>query len=280
MCKILFFALLIFPVACPIIAAPCQPSAVMVRAFEALPSQTTGSTLHQREGLAYLDIRCLDEARAAFQQEILDAANLAPEMRESQRGMGQFLLDLTQAFVDWRNGDLNSARVSFLRLSDEAMPRVVNTRAIFALAELLLQAPDDSSWAKLDPKLKELDENRKFWTARRYRLLYGFAQENAPARIAELEKILSQDLSTRERLENQVLLATLLRKAGRLMEARLLTAEIEDDVGNGAISPDLRAAYVRECAAIASEQARNGDTEAAARYQVYLHALGEMYDPH
>ena len=117
------------------------------------------------------------------------------------------------------------------------------------------------------------------WIARRYRSLYGFASANAPARIALVEAILRKDLSSRERLENQVLLATLLRKDGRLTEAHLLTADIENQIGDEAVSPDLRAAYVRECAAIASEEARQGDLEATARYQRYLIALGEMYAP-
>jgi hypothetical protein len=279
-CLLIVFLFLKMAFAGPRICGQCQPSAPMVKALQAIPTQTVGANVRETEGLAYLDIRCLDEAQAAFEQEIAESANSAPDKRESQRALGTLLLDLTKAFVDWKDGDLKTAKATFLRFSDEAMPTIVNTRAIFALSELLLQFPDPATWQKLEPKLKILDEQRNLWTARRYRLLYGITAENAPDRIEFLEKLLEQELSTRERIENQVILATLLRKAGRLTEARLLTAYIESSVGDEAIAPDLRATYVRECAAIASEQARQGDQQAAARYTAYLVALGEMYDPH
>jgi len=258
----------------------CQPSAPLAKALQALPSQAVGPALRRTQGLAYLDIHCTEEARAAFQQELDEASHVAPDQQAYQTNLAKILLDLTTAVADWHNGNLKDAKDLFTRLSDPGLPAFVNSRAIFALAELLTQSPDSSTWAQLEPKLKILDEERGLWIARRYRLMYGLTTDNNQTRIGLVETMLRKDLSSRERLENQIILATLMRKAGRLMEARLLTADIESDVGAEAVSPDLRVAYVRECAAIASEEARHGDTEAAARYQRYLLALGEMYAPH
>jgi hypothetical protein len=264
----------------PPTSAQCQLPEPVAALLQGLPNQLAGPLLYRTEGLTYLDRHCLDEARNAFQQELVEASTIAANQQTSESAVVNFLLDLTKAYVDWQNGNLDQARTIFTALSDDSKPMIVNTRAIFALAEMLMQSPDSLAWVKLEPKLKILDEQGHIWIARRYRLLYGLTTDNAPARITSVENILAGDLPVIERLEDEIILATLLRKAGRLAEARILTADIETDVGNKVISPDLRVAYVRECAAIASDEARHGDSEAAVRYQKYLFALGEMYAPH
>lgn len=251
----------------------CQLPEPIAKALTNAPNQMSGVVLERERGLTYLDLRCLDEARFAFQQALIDADKL-PVDQEIIR----FLLELTDAFSKWHQGDLTAAKQVLFPLSDFSMPRMVNVRAAFALAELLSQAPDPAMWSSFEPRLRMLDE-RGMWMARRYRLLYGLNMANSNERITALEAKLQQDLSIQERLQDQVILATLLRKGGRLTEAYLLTANIERDIGLYAISPDLRAAYVTECAAIASEQSRAGNHDATVRYQKYNALRGEIFAP-
>ena len=149
-----FFFLPFIALAVRSMQGQCQPSAPLVKALQALPTQATGPALRRTEGLAYLDIHCFDEARAAFQKELDEASRIEPDKRASQTRLATILLDLTTAFEDWHNGDLKEAKDILISLSDPGMPTLVNTRAIFALAELLMQSPDPAAWSQLEPKLK------------------------------------------------------------------------------------------------------------------------------
>src|SRR5262249_44235845 len=145
---------------CPLVEGECEPAEPVAKALQVLPTQAAGPSLHRLQGLTYLDIQCFEEAQAAFQQELDVASNLPESQRENQLNLARILLDLTGAFVNWHNGKLNEAKETLLRLSDPGMPTFVNSRAIFSLAELLMQSPDSTTWALLEPKLRTLDEDR------------------------------------------------------------------------------------------------------------------------
>jgi hypothetical protein len=191
--------------------------------------------------------------------------------------LAQKFLNLTSAYEALNAGHVSEAKSLLLKCSDEGLPPEISVQASFALAELLVQSPDDSVWASLEPDLRRLDATG-LWQARRYRLIYGLTPQNADERIGWLSGSLAAATPVQTRLEDEIILAEVLRLAGRVSEAELFAKNIEFEVGRKAISPDLRAQYIRVCAGIASVQARTGDQAAQARYQLYLSALGRMYE--
>ena len=259
-------------------APQCQLSPASAETLTAFSTQTKGSTLHRMQGLVYLEVGCFSEARALFEQSKNEALDETDISRDAQQAWAEYLIDLTQGYEAWKGGNIALAKTIFSRNADMARPQDVNTRAVFALAELLMQNPDPRAWKDLAPSLSYFVEH-KFWQAKRYEMVYGFTSANAAARIASLERSLDQNLPVQQRLEDEIILEELLELAGRLTEAELLTHDIEKAVGTQAISPDLRAQYVRVRSAIEKKRADSGDPLAQSRYQKYQSALGEMYAP-
>lgn len=256
--------------------AQCVPPPAYSARLQQLDTQVSGFQLYIERGKAYLEIKCLGEARSSFESASANADAETGEVKENLKALAQKFLDLTSAYEALNAGRVPEAKTLLLKSSDEALPPEISVQAGFALAELLMQSPDDSLWAALEPNLKRLDE-AGLWQARRYRLIYGLSPQNATERIARLTGILATDTPVQTRLEDEIILAELLRLAGRTSDAELLAKEIEYEVGRKAISPDLRVQYIRVCAGIASVEARNGDHAAQARYQIYLSAMGNMY---
>ena len=256
----------------------CAPSPAYADHLKQLPTQVSGFTLFQQEGLTYLELGCYPEARSSFAKALANADAETGEVKENLTALANMFLDLTSAYEAWRAGSSSEAKSLFLRCSDESVPPEVSVQATFALAEMLLQSRDDATWNLVEPNLKRLDE-AGFWQARRYRFLYGLNSDNSSQRIADLYQRLEEETPVQTRLENEVILAEVLRLVGRVSEAALLVTDMDREFGRKAISPDLRGQYVLVCAGIASVQARKGDLAAAARYNRYLAARGDMYAP-
>jgi hypothetical protein len=257
--------------------AQCVPPPAYSARLQQLNTQVSGFQLYIERGKTYLEIKCLAEARSSFESATTNADTENGEVKENLKALAQKFWDLTSAYEALNAGRIPEAKTLLLRSSDEALPPEISVQAGFALAELLVQSPDESLWAALEPNLKRLDE-AGLWQARRYRLIYGLNAQNATDRIARLTGILANDTPVQTRLEDEIILAELLRLAGRTSDAELLAKNIEGEVGRKAISPDLRVQYIRVCAGIASVEARNGDRAAQVRYQIYLSAMGSMYE--
>jgi hypothetical protein len=258
--------------------AQCQLIPATAETMTSLENQLRGSTLDRQRGLVYLDAGCLAEARHAFEQSSVEAVDTADFSLAAQQAWTQYLLELADGYEAWKTGNLVKAKEIFAKSSDEGMPHDVNQRAVFALAELLMQNPDPILWKDLEQKLIFFDEHG-FWKARRYRMMYGLTPANAEERIRLLESKLAADLPVAERLEDETILAEVLAGANRLGEAELLTRDMEEDVGLKAVAVDLRAEYVRVCMSIAGRQVEFGNTRAQARLEKYQSALREMYAP-
>ena len=256
--------------------AECHPPPAYEARLQQLKTQVEGFPLAHMEGLAYLELKCWPEARASFAAALANANTQPGDDGLNRVAWAEALLDLTSGYEAWSSGDLNLAKAIFLRRSDEVNPSDVSSLANFALAELLLQSPDDAVWSKLELNLQILD-GRGFWQARRYLLIYGLTASNCEERLNMLEKRLEGPSTVQDRLANQILLADILRRSNRVAEAALLVHDIERDVGRKAISPDLRAQYLRTCAAIASQQSRTGDQDAQKRYSIFASAFGALY---
>jgi len=230
------------------------------------------------QGLVYLDVGCLSEAQTMFEQSKSEAQGESDINRNAQQAWAEYLTDLTKGYEAWRNGNLTLAKTIFGRNADMARPQDVSTRAVFSLAELLMQNPDPEAWADLEPSLAFFDDHG-FWQARRYRMVYGFTSANSDARIASMVRSLGENIAVQRQLEDQIILAELLGLVGRWTEAELMAHDIEESVGTKAISVDLRAQYVHVCSMITKQRAQSGDSVAQRHYEKYQSALGEMYAP-
>jgi hypothetical protein len=270
------FVFLAIVASCGHLFAECHPPPAYEARLQQLRTEAEGFPLAHMEGLAYLELKCWPEARAAFTAALAKAKTQPGDDGLSRVAWAEALLDLTSGYEAWSSGDLNLARAIFLRRSDEVNPSDVSSLANFALAELLLQSPDDAVWSRLELNLQILD-GRGFWQARRYLLIYGLTPSNCKERIPLLEKRLKGPSAVQDTLANQILLADVLRLCDRGAEAALLVHDIDRDVGRKAISPDLRAQYLRTCAAIASQQSRSGDQDAQKQYSIFASALGALY---
>ena len=247
---------LIIPLLAPLCAAQCSLPKPVADGLAQLPKRLTGFARHRAEALTYLDFRCFDEARAAFERASREPnARSNPDLQAWYKAM----LEFVAARLAWNQGRLAEARSALNSLADEYRPADINFRATLALAELLSQHPDPVFWERLQPKLRLLGFQRDMWRARHYLFTYDLNPSNGAARVRELEQVLRSELPIRQRLENLFILADVLRKAGRSTEALLLVASIEDEIGESAVDVELRSAYVRLCAALWDARARQGD---------------------
>jgi hypothetical protein len=269
---------LLIPFIARLCPAQCSLPKPGVEGLAQLPTRLTGFARYRAEALYYLDSRCYEEARAS-----LERAAREPELRDKPKLQSwlKVMLEFTAARVGWNEGRLTEAKKTFNTLADEVYPADVNFRSVLALAELLSQYPDSAYWEQLRSRLHVLgDADHDIWRARHYLFTYGLNQSNASARIAELEQLLHSELPIRHRLENLFILGDVLRKSGRSTEALLLVTSMEDEMGKSAVDVELRAAYIRLCAALWDARARQGDPEAARLAQIYASALQQIYDPH
>jgi hypothetical protein len=275
--RTVFVFLAVVPVGALRVVAQCAPPPVYAARLQELQTQVSGFDLDEERGRVYLEIKCLSEARSSFEIASANADKEKGEVRENLKALAQKFLDLTSAYEALSAGHVSEAKALLVKCSDESLPPEISVQASYALAELLIQSPDDAVWSSLEPNLRRLDEIG-LWQARRYRLVYGLTPQNADERISWLSGNLAAATPVQTRLEDEIILTEVLRLAGRVSEAELFSKDIEYEVGRKAISPDLRAQYIRVCAGIASVQARTGDPAAQVRYQLYLSALGRMYE--
>jgi hypothetical protein len=231
--------------------------------------------------MIYLESKCFDEARASFRKALseLPAETHSAEDRIRITQLGNTLVAMTDGYEAWSRGDLRTAIKVFDGLCDDSAPQVTNVMLVHGLAELLLMEPDPELWSRLEPKLS-IFSKQKFWRARRCLMLYGLNAENAPMRVAQMVSILDEDLSVKERLQNEIILAEILLRTNRLPEASILTKDIERDVGRKAIDTDLRLGYFVLCSAVADAEAKNGDHEAERRAQWLRSIVGDTYAHH
>jgi hypothetical protein len=258
--------------------AKCQLSPAVAETLTSFSTQLSGSALHRKEGLLYLDVGCLADARNAFEESKDRAVDEPGFSRAAQQAWADYLLKLADGYEAWKKGDLSRAKSVFVESSDESVPQDANSRAIFALAEVLLQSPDAALWLDLEKKLAIFDE-RGFWQARRYRLVHGLTTASAPGKIEFLASRLKSDITIQERLEDQILLVEVLTASDHVSEAYLMTQNIERYVGSKIVSLELRVEYVRACITIAEKQVQSGNVQATERLTKYRAALGEMYAP-
>lgn len=249
--------------------AQCQLPAPVAAAVAAMPSRLTGFARYRTEALTYLDFRCFEEAEAAQRRASESGgAKWFPAMRE-----------FVSARIAWNQGRLAEAKAAFDRLADESYPQDVNFRAALALAELLNQHPDHALWERFRPRLELLANDFGHWRARHYLYTYNLTEATAGARVQELKRMLDRELPVRLRMEGLFILGDVLYRSKRTLEAMLLTTSVEEEFGDSVVDVELRAAFLRLCAAIWSARARDGDPEAAARAQTYLRAVQQAYDP-
>ena len=261
--------------------AQCNIPPAYQKTLSQLSNTTKGFVLYQQRGLIYLDSRCFDEARSSFRkalEELPVESNTAEDQIRIAR-LGNTLIAMTHGYEAWNRGDLRAAINIFDGLCDDSAPQATNIMLIHGLGELLLMEPDPELWSRLEPKLR-IFERKKFWRAHRCLMLYGLNAENAPTRIAQMESALNEDLSVKERLQNEIILAEIFLRTNRLPEASILTKNIENDVGMKAIDTDLRLGYIVLCSAIADAEAKDGDREAVARAQWLRSIVGDTYAHH
>src|ERR1700733_6549567 len=166
-------------------AAQCAPPPARAAQLQQLETRVRGFDLDEERGKVYLEIKCLSEARSAFESASKEADKERGEVRENLKALAQKFLDLTSAYEALNAGHVAEAKSLLLKSSDEGLPPEISVQASFALAELLVQSPDETIWSSLEPNLRRLDE-AGLWQARRYRLIYGLTPQNADERIGWL----------------------------------------------------------------------------------------------
>jgi len=220
-------------------------------------------------GLIYFDQRCFPEAEEAFTK-----AKNAADTSDLKEKADSYIA-LAKGRIAWHNGDFDIAKATLLPLARFTQPTNVGYRAALSLAELLLIVPDRESWVRLRIELLDLSE-RGFWRADRDLALLSTKMDSAETSIIELEAALAGDLPTLSRLTKQVVLLDTLKRAGRTLEAKLLSNSIEQEVGEKVIDGSLRMFYLQTCAALWQPFALKGDPEAQFHYNAYVSAISSI----
>lgn len=235
-------------------------------------------TSHLLGGDVYLKAGCLDDAEAAYRKARETLVEMpAGEKRETMDLGVLGSLELVAAHRTLRRGDVPGARRALASILD----RYVHTRLLltttFTLADLGRVVRLDARESELlETSLRKLAENG-FWQADAYladrRLLAGEGE----GLLAELEERLQEELPVLRRIALQTTYADVLFKLGRLLEAQLLLAEIEDEVAEKVVEPEFRVQYLKLCHDVWQMRARRGgDPHAQERAAAFTTALLQL----
>ncbi len=227
-------------------------------------------------GNVYLDVDCLAEARAQYWSAglELDQMSLGADEAFHLQILVTASLELVAALEIRRRGDPKKARDKLVEFLGKYEFAALRLPAIFALAEVDRQLPQDAkAWEALREELENLGERGSGKALGELARVYsrrGLTQEG----IRLLERELAKELDYQLRTHLVIELARLLLDSGRLAEAQLLMAGIEAEAGRKLIEPKARIDYLELAVEVWEQRLRiGGDGTAADRLQVYRDAL-------
>lgn len=238
----------------------------------------SGTDAFQGLGMAYLQFGCTNEARASFQQELREAPSRQAHERSALTETVDILLSYTSGLEAYHKGDFAFAFKIFSAASQPNNPAFIQAAATTSYADLMMRHFDANRWEDLRGILIRRERDGD-WKARFYLTFCGLDASNAIVRTEDLRNILATDLPTEARLADEIILAGLFAGSNRLLEADLLTKDIEVEVGTKALASDLRLYYLQLCLGIASRLAGAGNAEAASRVLMYQKALEDYNAP-
>jgi len=266
------------PLAADALAAGCAVPPAAVAGLKWASENPDAYTSHLLRGDVYLRAGCLDEADAEFikTREVLVDRPAGEERDKLEQGaIGS--RELVAALRTLRRGEMTEARRALAAILD----RYVHTRLLLmttlTLADLGRQMTLDPRESEvLEGSLRKLAENG-YWQADAYLVDRRLVAGEGARILDELEERLQAELPVLRRIALQVTYADALFKLGRLLEAQLLLAEVEDEVAEKVVDSELRIQYLKLCLEVWQTRARRGhDPGAQERVEAFASALLQL----
>lgn len=266
----------------PIFVAASVPACELDNSQQAALYEAAGNpdvfTRHLSCGDIFLLAGCFNEARREFRaaRAALEDESAYPSGDRTNRlkTAAEGSLQLVTALEDDRAGRTEVAKRKLIELLQTTELARLLHLVPFALADLGRRVElNEQEAALLESHLFQLSI-RGHWKATAYLVDRRLAAGEAERALDEIETRLQGNLSTIDRIALQLGYADALHKAGRLLEAQLMLQQIEEEVAEKVIDPELRRYYLTVCLAVwESRNALAGTAESRRRVTSYRDAL-------
>jgi tetratricopeptide (TPR) repeat protein len=218
-------------------------------------------------GLTLLGGGCYSEAIEAFSdaEAKLQAVPEPTPIQKDVLGFARAARALAQALQKAERGDRSAAIAQIFRSVIPGPESVVKREALLRLSTLL--APGAPEWAEIQDDLIIL-ASRGDWKAQRALTDHLLTSGPPAVAVAQLEKRLRSTQEIETSLGLRILLADAYRRTGRLLEATILVAELDREVGEKVLDWELRLLYLKVGAELA--RGRSADGVAGARQDLEI----------
>jgi hypothetical protein len=218
-------------------------------------------------GMGYLESNCLPEARALLE----GALRLEQPSPTARLTLALKLLTAREALAAGRRPEA----MPLLREIVRDLPGDVVKAAVETLAQLLADRHDDPDWPLLERAL--IDLGHRGYAYADLLLRDHQAAVLGPAAAAQnLESVLEHETRPQRVLMLQVLLADLYLRAGRTVDAALLVASLERDVGLSLLDLRGRLRFLEVGARVWKARVESGAAAAEAHLRAYETARDEL----
>jgi hypothetical protein len=229
------------------------------------------------QGLILIDSGCNAEAAAvlALARASLEGEPHRLPARDDLLGLVVAASGLAAALNDLDADRPALAKAKLLSLVQGPTPiaeSVVRLRAVLAVVPLLEASGPE--WQQILNDIVILAD-RGFWKARRALMQRNFALGHGQEAINDLERSLLQGHDLQQSLALRILLLDTYSRSQRLLEARLMLASLDPDVGAKLLDPDLRLEFLQIALAVSRAWSAAGEYGAADAIRIYERAVAE-----
>ncbi|MBZ5632301.1 MAG: hypothetical protein LAO55_04160 [Acidobacteriia bacterium] len=249
-----------------LVAADCALLTALNQQFELLRKIATPAEANLQIGMAEVDVSsCLDAAEAIYR-------SLAVTDDDRQKHLASGMLALIAARRAVLRGDRSPAALRAITRDYQEWP--VYLRALADLTSLLDSQPAAPEWQFLAAELTQMgsleDPSGQSADAVAHLALHDIRTGHLEQGLTAMEQYLSKPRSVQIRLRGSILYLELLLEGGRYADARILTRDIDTDVGEMELDPNLRLRFLQ---AAAKAYSTPNVPENRLRYQRYASAV-------
>jgi len=250
--------------------AQCVVSSGVTSRVELL--QRTGSAVQSQIELALAQVdttRCLSAARTTFQALAMSDDDQLKHLGEG----GAALVTAREAVVA---GNAAQAAALLRLVAERYQEGPIYLRAIQDLSNVLDARPAAAEWTFLAGEFDKIaaaeDVSGLAAVSLGHLALHDIRTGHADTGLMRMESYLARPHSVQIRLTAAVLYLELLLAADHRPDARILSRDLEDDIGSMLLDPAMRVRFLQ---AATAAYANAADPQSVSRYQRYASALDQ-----
>jgi hypothetical protein len=231
------------------------------------------------EPLAYLEYAC-PEGAASVLRTALASVSAGPDLDEhTLEDIAELkgLLAVTEAVARGRSGQRSEARATLLDTREKYASERVQQQGTLWLADLLLADGKDPLWSKVEADLGRIAEiPGPGWMAKNVLVAHWSNDLGAAKAFAHVQQKLGDSPGLQDSLELTTISVRLLLDLGRDLDAAVLVANLDPEVGRQLLDPRARIEFLRVAAEAWKRQERAGfDPNSSEKSRIYAAAYQE-----